>query len=42
MLNLIKPKFFMPIHGELFMRVAHKRTAMELGIKEEDIVLTDN
>lgn len=42
MLNLIKPKYFMPIHGELFMRVAHKETAMELGIKEENCVLMDN
>ena len=32
----------MPIHGELFMRVAHKNTAMELGYKDEDVVLTDN
>ncbi len=42
MLNLMKPKYFMPIHGELFMRVAHKNTAMELGYKDEDVVLTDN
>lgn len=42
MLNLMKPKYFMPIHGELFMRVAHKNTAIELGYKDEDVVLTDN
>ena len=42
MLNLIKPKFFMPIHWELFMRVAHKKTAMELWIPEDNIMLTDN
>ena len=30
MLALTKPKYFMPAHGELFMRVAHKKTAMSL------------
>jgi len=30
MINLVKPKYFMPAHGELFMRVAHKKTAMSL------------
>jgi ribonuclease J len=42
MLNLIRPKNFIPIHGELFMRVAHKNTAMELGHKDENIFLSDN
>jgi len=42
MLNLIKPKFFMPIHWELFMRVAHKNTAVELWIEEKNTILTDN
>jgi ribonuclease J len=42
MLNLIKPKYFMPAHGELFMRVAHKKTAMTLGISDRNIFLTDN
>jgi ribonuclease J len=42
MLNLIKPKYFMPAHGELFMRVAHKKTAMTLGIPDKNIFLTDN
>ncbi|EKE29486.1 MAG: hypothetical protein ACD_2C00163G0001 [uncultured bacterium (gcode 4)] len=42
MLNLVKPKYFMPCHGELFMRVAHKKTAMSLGINDKNIFLTDN
>lgn len=42
MLNLIKPKYFMPAHGELFMRVAHKKTAMSLWIGDKNIFLTDN
>ncbi len=42
MLNLIKPKNFMPAHGELFMRVAHKKTAMSLGIADKNNFLADN
>lgn len=42
MLNLIKPKYFMPAHGELFMRVAHKKTAMSLWIPDKNIFLADN
>lgn len=32
MLNLIKPKYFMPVHGEHKMLKAHQDTAMETGI----------
>ena len=42
MINLIKPKYFMPSHGELFMRVAHKKTAMALGIPDKNVILADN
>ncbi|MDD2516198.1 MAG: ribonuclease J [Candidatus Gracilibacteria bacterium] len=42
MLNLIKPKYFMPVHGELYMRVAHKKTATMLGIPDKNVILTDN
>ncbi|MDD2487314.1 MAG: ribonuclease J [Candidatus Gracilibacteria bacterium] len=42
MINLIKPKHFMPVHGELFMRVAHKKTAMSLGIPDKNNILADN
>lgn len=42
MLNLIKPKFFMPIHGEYRMLKAHKDTAKETGILDENILLTQN
>jgi len=42
MINLIRPKHFMPIHGELFMRVAHKKTAMSLGVPEKNVFLMDN
>lgn len=34
MLNLIKPKHFMPVHGELRMLKAHMKTAMETGVSK--------
>jgi len=41
-INLVKPKFFMPVHGEFKMLKAHKQSAMECGIPEENIVITSN
>jgi ribonuclease J len=42
MLSLTKPKFFVPTHGEYRMLVEHAKTAMSLGIPEENIVIIDN
>lgn len=42
MLQLIKPKFFMPIHGEYKMLKQHMETAMETGISEENIFTCAN
>ena len=42
MINLVRPRYFMPIHGELYMRVAHKKTAIELWIPRENTILCDN
>jgi len=42
MLNLVKPRFFIPIHGELRHLIAHARLAQEQGIKEEDMVVVEN
>jgi ribonuclease J len=42
MISLIKPKYFMPIHGEHFMLVAHGELAQQLGIPEENIFIMDN
>ena len=38
--SLVKPKYFMPVHGEIRHLYAHKKLAMELGMKEENIVVT--
>lgn len=42
MLNLIKPKFFIPIHGHHFMLRAHADLAEKLGIPKENIVVASN
>lgn len=42
MLNLIKPKNFMPVHGEYRMLRAHKESAIETGVKEENIIMALN
>jgi ribonuclease J len=42
MLNLIKPKYFMPIHGEHRMLRAHALLAKEVGVNTENIFVCDN
>ena len=42
MLNLIKPKFFMPVHGEYVMLKKHKELAEAVGIPSENIILAEN
>lgn len=40
--RLIKPRFFMPIHGEYRMLKKHANLAMNLGMKEENIFIMQN
>ena len=42
MINLTKPKFFMPIHGSHYMREIHKEIALNLGIHEKNIIIEEN
>ncbi|OYD09497.1 ribonuclease J [Paludifilum halophilum] len=42
MLNLMKPKFFIPIHGEHRMLRAHSQLAESVGIRPENIFISDN
>ncbi|EAJ7572995.1 ribonuclease J [Campylobacter upsaliensis] len=39
MLTLVKPKFFLPVHGEYNHITKHKETAMKCGIPERNIYL---
>lgn len=40
--SLLKPKYLVPVHGELHMRHAHKAVATSIGIAENNILLLDN
>ena len=42
MLNLTKPKFFIPVHGEYRMLKRHGRLAEGLGLPTENIFIGDN
>mgnify|MGYP001497035031 FL=1 len=42
MLALIKPKFFVPVHGEYRMQVLHGKTAVTMGIDPNNILVLDN
>ncbi|WP_233705733.1 ribonuclease J [Helicobacter felis] len=42
MLRLIKPKFFLPVHGEYNHVAKHKETAMACGIPEKNIYLMED
>jgi len=42
MLNLIKPKFFVPIHGEFRMQKAHSHLAQTVGVNANNIFIIEN
>jgi len=42
MIKIMRPKFFMPIHGQYSMLVNHAHLAMSLGIPEKNIIVADN
>lgn len=42
MLNLIKPRYFMPVHGEHKMLKAHKDTAIETGVSKNNVIIAQN
>ncbi|PGZ96857.1 Zn-dependent hydrolase [Bacillus pseudomycoides] len=41
MLNLMKPKYFLPVHGEFRMQKAHARLAQDVGIRSDRIFITE-
>lgn len=42
LLNLVRPKYFMPIHGELRQLYRHATLARQVGIPELNIVVVEN
>ncbi len=42
MMNITRPRFFLPIHGEYRHLVLHRRLAMKVGIPEERCLLAVN
>jgi ribonuclease J len=42
LINLIKPKFFVPVHGELRHLKAHGKLAQEMGIPQENVSIVEN
>ncbi len=42
MIKIMRPRFFLPIHGQYSMLVAHSEIAREAGIPEKNIVIAEN
>lgn len=42
MLSLLRPKFFLPVHGEYRQLILHAKLAYSLGIPEEHIVVAED
>jgi len=42
MINVVKPKFLMPIHGSHYMLEVHKDLALSLGIPQKNIIIGEN
>ena len=42
LLSLVRPKYFIPVHGEYRQLVAHSETAMKIGIDPKNIFMMTN
>lgn len=42
LLNMVKPRHFLPIHGELRQLKRHAALAVELGMQAEDVIVVEN
>lgn len=42
MLSLVRPKYFIPVHGEYRQLIAHRNTARLVGIPADNIILMKN
>jgi len=42
LIDMVRPKYFLPIHGELRQLKRHGRLAAEMGIPEENVIVVEN
>ena len=42
LINLVKPRHFLPIHGELRQLMRHAELAKEVGVEEDKVVVVEN
>jgi ribonuclease J len=42
MLNLTRPRYFIPMHGEFRMQVQHGRLAIETGVEPSNVFIIEN
>ena len=42
MLSLVRPKYFLPVHGEYRQLIAHAKTAVQVGVPPENIFIMNN
>jgi ribonuclease J len=42
MLQTCKPKYFMPVHGEIKMLINHKKLGLEEGVSKKNIIMMEN
>ena len=42
MIGMVKPKYFIPIHGQYHMRFTHKELAHEAGIRKSNAIMMNN
>ncbi len=42
MIEIMRPKFFLPVHGQYSMLVANAENAKEVGVPEKNIVVVEN
>lgn len=40
--TIVKPKYFMPVHGEYHHMVRHKNIAVNLGVPDENVFILEN
>jgi ribonuclease J len=42
LIDMVRPKYFLPIHGELRQLKRHGKLAAEMGIPEENVIVVEN